>query len=606
MKKIKFLILALLGITIIPTATNAYDIVNKFNGNYGLLYKEFRGSVLYRCPYTSNIDLGSNPSWQATSSSFPCIPGQNFWNGYNRGQFGEGRFVDINQDVVQYITAIKKKDWNYLPIWVNLQRKFWKFQVEHKNWTVYYDEVKTSNPYQYEVNLKSYDGRYGQLLWWLFLDGLLIKWYSRENGNAYDPGYKTVVVLDTDTWMWYKFDTNISLKEALDTSFISLFYSLYNSSPRGCYQMGIFYWQYSALWYSFSFKNDCPEFDIKQKLEKSLTISQWMRKLFKEESPYYDPNYNVNKILWEVPETTAPSANSAEAYNQCLAYYNSVKTYASYDRNCYKDLLDSNQDIAIRQQITDWDWEWEWPATDNRICNLWKGYKKSYKTKFKDKWSEFLELSSANRLSPHSLNVKDYCWERPKIEENKGFFEGIKDFFTGRTGDPLMIGDDWKNYYAGDFADDWEKLRDLYWKCKWLNKRWLMQSATLTEQEKTQACSDYQSEKTKFLKKWEHATIPKFYGWGLPAAIHGIEQSGIGTGWILEKLKKDVSNSVIWDSFSYVWEELFGRVKGPFYSWYNSVLSLNCAANSIPHIEIMDYIAMWAFALMAFILFKLL
>lgn len=427
MKKIKFLILALLGITIIPTATNAYDIVNKFNGNYGLLYKEFRGSVLYRCPYTSNIDLGANPSWQATSSSFPCIPGQNFWNGYSRGQFGEGRFVDINQDVVQYITAIKKKDWNYLPIWVNLQRKFWKFQVEHKNWTVYYDEVKTSSPYQYEVNLKSYDGRYGQLLWWLFLDGLLIKWYSRENGNASDAGYKTVVVLDTDTWMWYKFDTNISLKEALDTSFISLFYSLYNSSPRGCYQMGIFYWQYSAAWYSFSFKDDCPEFDIKQKLEKSLTISQWIRKLFKEESPYYDPNYNVNKILWEVPETTVPSANSAEAYNQCLAYYNSVKTYASYDRNCYKDLLDSNQDIGLRQQITDWDWEWEWPATDNRICNLWKGYKKSYKTKFKDKWSEFLELSSANRLSPHSLNVKDYCWERPKIEENLDIENIVKD-----------------------------------------------------------------------------------------------------------------------------------------------------------------------------------
>ncbi|PZM87134.1 MAG: hypothetical protein DLD55_03000 [candidate division SR1 bacterium] len=446
MKKIKFLILALLGISIIPTATNAYDIVNKFNGNYGLLYTEFKGSVLYRCPYSSNIDLSNKPQRKATSSSFPCVPGTNFNNTASSDQFYNYPTVSRNADVYQYITALKKKDGKYLPFGVNIQRKFGKFVVEHKNGTVEYDDALIWGWSNYGVSLKSSDGKYGDLLGGLFLDGLLIRSHTRD-GEYTRPAYTSVIVIDTKTGYGYRFKTNVSLKENLDTSFFATFYALSKGNYDACGLIPTARWRDNLIEHSFPSGNNCPELDINKRLEESLTVSKEMWKIFKDESPYYDPNYKVNKLFGEVPETITPSVNSAEAYNQCLAYYNSVKTYASYDRNCYKDLLDNNQDIGLRQQITDWDGEGEGPATDNRICNLRKGYKKSYKTKFKDKWSEFLELSSANRLSPHSLNVKDYCGERPKIEENLDIENIVKDDnFLSKA----------KNFVQGMFANKGE------------------------------------------------------------------------------------------------------------------------------------------------------
>ena len=34
---------------------------------------------------------------------------------------------------------------------------------------------------------------------------------------------------------------------------------------------------------------------------------------------------------------------SLKEYNQCVLYYSSIKTYTTYDRECYKDLLDNNK-----------------------------------------------------------------------------------------------------------------------------------------------------------------------------------------------------------------------------------------------------------------------
>lgn len=150
---------------------------------------------------------------------------------------------------------------------------------------------------------------------------------------------------------------------------------------------------------------------------KQLETTGW---IYQEDIEFIVPDWNGGS------SSNANAWSTAEAYNQCINYYNSIKTYAVYDRNCYLDIMDNHLDIGIRQQISDWDWEWEWiEIKGSRICSLFQGYKKNFKAKYKDKWKEFQEIAQANWLSPQSIDIKGYCWEKPKAD----FYKDLKEFW---------------------------------------------------------------------------------------------------------------------------------------------------------------------------------
>ena len=599
--KLKFFFLALLGIILIPT-TNAYEMseirnwsedwtpptTTRHKGmclNYNRdLYMTFDwGTSSYSSISSDNT---SCPEWVALGNFFAPRDYSYPWNQWIYNDYfsyvnskQNGEWMDMIRTVYQngehktVITTLPSRTAYKRTSNAGIDYMFTQIYFYH-NQFILYDPVK-------EVGL-SFLGKMnvvGGAVFanpWVLEDNLRFIDYVRK--KAY-----SATITNTEAWKWLLWtDVSMSRLQSINWS------KSYTMNKGGS-----------------SFLP--PNFKIDKQ------GSEWFQYI--EDIEFTAPDWNAGK-----PNNNWTGQNQALVeYNACFKYYNSIKKYTSYNYNCYKTLLDtapltwsydSKKILKPWQEIEDWDWESDFAvSTENVVCNSFARVKRDYKQQYKEKWEDFLKVSSENFFYPHTMDIKGYCWERPKLEDNSSWWDKTKDFFLWRTGEPRMVDDNWKKYYENDFDPEWRKLRSLYARCQGLDKRWIMKSFTMKEWERLQYCSEYKTEKEKFMKKWEHATIWKFFWWSLQASILAIEWSGKGDwvwSWFFHKLKNDVSNSIIWDSFSYVGEAIFGRIKAPFYSWYNSVLWVNCANSGVPHIEIMDYIAMGFFALLAFLIFNIL
>lgn len=196
--------------------------------------------------------------------------------------------------------------------------------------------------------------------------------------------------------------------------------------------------------------------------EKSYTLTSWGNYLFppgfKQVNQWrgfiYTEDIEIQSMDWWGGTTNNPNWNQwgnsdgsykerLAEYNQCASYWQNVKTYTLYDRECYRWLLDDpadNRDFDIRlapwKAIVDWNWEGELDIkTKDPICLKFKSRKPVYMQKYKDKRDEFIKDSQEYWLNPsQTINVAEKCGTRPVPQKTA---ETEKQSDAGRFGEAL-------------------------------------------------------------------------------------------------------------------------------------------------------------------------
>ena len=173
--------------------------------------------------------------------------------------------------------------------------------------------------------------------------------------------------------------------------------------------------------------------------EKSYTLTSWGNYIFppgfKKTQQWrgfiYTEDIETQSMDWWGGATNNPNqwGNSDGSYkerlaeyNQCASYWQNVKTYTLYDRECYRWLLDDpadNRDFDIRlapwKAIVDWNWQGDLDIkTKDPICLKFKSRKPIYMQKYKEKRDEFIKDSQEYWLNPsQTINVAEKCGTRP-------------------------------------------------------------------------------------------------------------------------------------------------------------------------------------------------
>ena len=224
--------------------------------------------------------------------------------------------------------------------------------------------------------------------------------------------------------------------------------------------------------------------------EKSYTITtggtylfpEWMRKIDQRRWFVYTEDIELQSMDWWGGTTNNPNQwgnpdgsykERLAEYNQCASYWQNVKTYTLYDRECYRWLLDDpadNRDFDIRlapwKAIVDWNWQGDIDIkTKDPVCLKFKSRKPVYMAKYKDKRDEFIKDSQEYWLNPsQTISVAEKCGTRPvpqrtaeteKQSDAGRFGEALWDIFLNQ-GNKLRL---WTGWY-----EEQNKVEYLLWK----------------------------------------------------------------------------------------------------------------------------------------------
>ena len=326
--------------------------------------------------------------------------------------------------------------------------------------------------------------------------------------------------------------------------------------------------------------------------EKSYTLTSWGNYLFptgfKQVNQWrgfiYTEDIETQSMDWWGGTTNNPNGNQwgnsdgsykerLAEYNQCASYWQNVKTYTLYDRECYRWLLDDpadNRDFDIRlapwKAIVDWNWEGELDIkTKDPVCLKFKSRKPVYMQKYKDKRDEFIKDSQEYWLNPsQTINVAEKCGTRPslKIKEwteekwlldkiQDGFYR-FRDNFNELWGKPI-VSSGGQNLYNYDYRKDIEQLKFLREYCQW----WTIIDKYLQTEEQYEAmkksyCERYDKLKKEIERKYANWTW--FY-------------NGKSLSWAL----RDIENWADRDYNVWIWKKFVSLITDSFYSGYNSV-----------------------------------
>lgn len=288
---------------------------------------------------------------------------------------------------------------------------------------------------------------------WYVLNGLQLytkQWNQGRLASVIDNTYildwygfvvdnRTLRVMDTYSNKLYKYKTltDNDLKNLPRV----LFYNLYNQVPDDIYDVvwnkwsyWYFYWKDSEyINYEMENSKKGTEEDLKkiqQDLKNSIQI------LNKEDIDFYlgmqpeelgistNPDLPKNQDKWENNENNKSYEENLKEYNSCTSYRNNIKTYTTYNKECYKSLLDSapltwavnhKKLLAPWNAVVNWNGEWELDIdTEDRICLQFKDRKAVYKQKRSKQWEEFQSISKENWLNPSGIVVDEKCWKRPE------------------------------------------------------------------------------------------------------------------------------------------------------------------------------------------------
>lgn len=378
--------------------------------------------------------------------------------------------------------------------------------------------------------------------------------------------------------------------------------------PLGDYKM--FYNQSELK--SFDLKNtrEATEADlneIRENIKKSLVVfNQDALKL------YWDIEW-LDLSVWssfDLPNNSwsnTPSTSLGTVQKKaCIDYYSKMKAFTAHSDWCFGDWSNAERTM-YRTNVIDGEYK-NYNTRDKaryRRCWQFANYREEiqkqmplfwqFLTEFKDK---FLWLSAkdvdVNALCSHiQLNSAEKLAE---AKDNNSIWKKISGIWNGNSGDPLTVDWSWNALYQNDFQRELRELQPYYWQCQSYDKYWL-KKISISENERSNACKLYEKKKKKLIEKWKWVELEYTNDSTVEWQIKLLEKRLWSGKGMLESVWSGVSNTL-----SEWWEVLFKTVKDPFYSGYNSVLSLQCSQSF--RWQAMDYVLLWLFAMIAFYLFK--
>ena len=378
--------------------------------------------------------------------------------------------------------------------------------------------------------------------------------------------------------------------------------------PLGDYKM--FYNQGELK--SFDLKNtrEATEADlneIRENIKQSLVVfNQDALKLYWDvewlDLSVWDSSDLLNTSWSNVPSTSLGTVQK----KACIDYYSKMKAFTAHSDWCFGDWSNAERTM-YRTNVIDGEYK-NYNTRDKaryRRCWQFANYREEiqkqiplfwqFLTEFKDK---FLWLSAkdvdVNALCSHiQLNSAEKLAE---AKDNNSIWKKIAWIWNGNSGDPLTIDWSWNALYQNDFQNELRALQPYYWQCKWYDKYWL-KKVDISETEKLNACKWYERKKLKLIDKWKWVELEYTNDSTVEGQVKLLEKRLWNGKGMLESVWSGVSSVL-----SEGWDVLLKTVKDPFYSGYNSVLSLQCSQSF--RWQAMDYVLLWLFAMIAFYLFK--
>lgn len=318
-----------------------------------------------------------------------------------------------------------------------------------------------------------------------------------------------------------------------------------------------------------------------------------------------------NKSNAETTGNTVAKNATREEKKSCVEYYTYMRSMSSHSDGCLgevnKDMSDTRLDYwgVIS---TDWDLSkfGVWDKTKYRRCWHWNNYKEGVKKTLWEKWPAFRKDRQNNYIATEAkdIDVNALCShivlspseKLAEAKDNNSIWKKIAWIWNGNSGDPLTVDWSWNALYQNDFQNELRALQPYYWQCKWYDKYWL-KKVDISETEKLNACKWYERKKLKLIDKWKWVELEYTNDSTVEWQVKLLEKRLWSGKGMLESVWSGVSSVL-----SEGWDVLLKTVKDPFYSGYNSVLSLQCSQSF--RWQAMDYVLLWLFAMIAFYLFK--
>lgn len=363
---------------------------------------------------------------------------------------------------------------------------------------------------------------------------------------------------------------------------------------------------------SFDLKNtrEATESDlneIRENIKKSLVVfNQDALKLYRD-IDWLDLSVGDSSDLPNNSWSNTPSTSLGTVQKKaCIDYYSKMKAFTAHSDWCFGDWSNAERTM-YRTNVIDGEYK-NYNTRDKaryRRCWQFANYREEiqkqmplfwqFLTEFKDK---FLWLSAkdvdVNALCSHiQLNSSEKLAE---AKDNNSIWKKISGIWNGNSGDPLTIDWSWNALYQNDFQNELRALQPYYWQCKWYDKYWL-KKVDISETEKLNACKWYERKKLKLIDKWKWVELEYTNDSTVEGQVKLLEKRLWNGKGMLESVWSGVSSVL-----SEGWDVLLKTVKDPFYSGYNSVLSLQCSQSF--RWQAMDYVLLWLFAMIAFYLFK--
>lgn len=319
-----------------------------------------------------------------------------------------------------------------------------------------------------------------------------------------------------------------------------------------------------------------------------------------------------NKSNAETTGNTIAKNNTREEKKSCVEYYTYMRSMSSHSDWCLwevnKDMSDTRLDYwwAIS---TDWDLSkfGVWDKTKYRRCWHWNNYKEGVKKTLWEKWPAFRKDWQTNYIATEAkdIDVNALCShivlspseKLAEAKDNSSIWKKIAWIWNWNSGDPLSVDWSWNALYQNDFQNELRDLQPYYWQCKGYDKYWLKKLSNQSETEKLNACKWYERKKLKLIDKWKWVELEYTNDSTVEGQVKLLEKRLWNGKGMLESVWSGVSSVL-----SEGWDVLLKTVKDPFYSGYNSVLSLQCSQSF--RWQAMDYVLLWLFAMIAFYLFK--
>lgn len=446
----------------------------------------------------------------------------------------------------------------------------------------------------------------------------ILDWY----GFVVDD--RTLRVMDTYSNKLYRYKT-LTINDLKHLPRV-LFYNLYNQIPDEIYDI---VWNEWSDWYFYWKDNEYLNYKIEnykkgteedlKKIQQDLKNS--IQILNKEDIDFYlgmqpeelgiSSNPDLPKNNNENTGNTVAKNATREEKKSCVAYYTYMRSMSSHSDWCLwevnKDMSDTRLDYwwAIS---TDWDLSkfGVWDKTKYRRCWHWNNYKEGVKKTLWDKWPAFWKDWQTNYIATEAkdIDVNALCShivlspseKLAEAKDNSSIWKKIAWIWNGNSGDPLTVDWSWNALYQNDFQNELRELQPYYWQCQSYDKYWL-KKISISESERSNACKLYEKKKKKLIEKWKWVELEYTNDSTVEWQIKLLEKRLWSGKGMLESVWSGVSSVL-----SEWWDVLLKTVKDPFYSGYNSVLSLQCSQSF--RWQAMDYVLLWLFAMIAFYLFK--